>query len=395
MYTVCPKCALTLVVTAADLRVAQGYVRCGRCSNVFNALIGLTEERHPAPAPPPPEQPPQRREPASTTRHTHSEPTQDEVEAIPDSALEFNPAATDVTEVFVEPVRGADDDATGTFETIVLEAEDHLPPEDPQAPPRQAAARSETVQPDNRQTPDDEETYFDLDALMARTDAGDDAQTEVSPAVDDGDEASAPAQPAPAASAVRPALAASSDPDPVPVFQERPAAPGIVWTLGTVVLAILLAVQIVHHHRHELAANHRLNGPLTRLYGALGMPLVPRWNLQAYEVRQLGASADAAGTGLLSVRASIKNRGDQPQPLPLLRVIVQDRFGNRIAMRDVPPQAYLPRADSPVPLLSAGQRIDTEMAFVDPGRNAVGFEIDACLPAPYGGVACANDPGSR
>jgi hypothetical protein len=34
-----------LVVTAPDLRVAQGYVRCGRCSSVFNALARLTEER--------------------------------------------------------------------------------------------------------------------------------------------------------------------------------------------------------------------------------------------------------------------------------------------------------------------------------------------------------------
>src|SRR5207248_1636775 len=44
MFTVCPKCALTLVVTTEDLRVAQGYVRCGRCSSVFNALARLTEE---------------------------------------------------------------------------------------------------------------------------------------------------------------------------------------------------------------------------------------------------------------------------------------------------------------------------------------------------------------
>ncbi|MBV9726045.1 MAG: hypothetical protein JO299_12855 [Gammaproteobacteria bacterium] len=45
MFTVCPKCALTLVVTAADLRVAQGYVRCGRCSSVFNALARLSDQR--------------------------------------------------------------------------------------------------------------------------------------------------------------------------------------------------------------------------------------------------------------------------------------------------------------------------------------------------------------
>src|ERR1700726_663347 len=50
MFTVCPKCALTLVVTATALRVAQGYVRCGRCSNVFNALARLSEDRQAAAA---------------------------------------------------------------------------------------------------------------------------------------------------------------------------------------------------------------------------------------------------------------------------------------------------------------------------------------------------------
>ena len=43
MFTVCPKCTLTLVVTTVDLRAGQGYVRCGRCANVFNALIALRE----------------------------------------------------------------------------------------------------------------------------------------------------------------------------------------------------------------------------------------------------------------------------------------------------------------------------------------------------------------
>src|ERR1700691_2157141 len=52
MFTVCPKCALTLTVTAADLRVAQGFVRCGQCTNVFNALIALSDERQPQTATP-------------------------------------------------------------------------------------------------------------------------------------------------------------------------------------------------------------------------------------------------------------------------------------------------------------------------------------------------------
>jgi hypothetical protein len=105
----------------------------------------------------------------------------------------------------------------------------------------------------------------------------------------------------------------------------------------------------------------------------------------------LGASSVAGAPGQITVRASVKNGARQAQPLPLLRVTLQDRFGNRIASRDVAPKSYLPRAIPSSSLLSAGQRIDAEMAFVDPGSNAVGFEIDACLPAPGGGIACSND----
>src|SRR5262249_12909006 len=164
-----------------------------------------------------------------------------------------------------------------------------------------------------------------------------------------------------------------------------------MWTGGCVVLLLLLAIQVVHHYRHDLATNPTLNGPLTAIYSALGVSIVPRWNLGTYEVRQLGAATTADDPGKITVRASVKNAAHQAQPLPLLRVTLQDRFGNRIASRDVPPQSYLPRAIPSSALLSAGQRIDAEMTFVDPGSNAVGFEIDACLPAPGGGISCAND----
>ncbi|MGN6453635.1 MAG: MJ0042-type zinc finger domain-containing protein, partial [Steroidobacteraceae bacterium] len=145
MFTVCPKCALTLVVTAADLRVAQGYVRCGRCSSVFNALARLSDDRQAGPAadesaalssP----------EPTETTESTDpSEPseqadadlspldqalTQEDAERdtdtsaaaeepIPEDALEFNPETTDVGAVFVEPPPNPQwTAATGSFKAM-------------------------------------------------------------------------------------------------------------------------------------------------------------------------------------------------------------------------------------------------------------------------------------
>jgi hypothetical protein len=163
--------------------------------------------------------------------------------------------------------------------------------------------------------------------------------------------------------------------------------------VGSVLAVLVLAAQIVHHYRVELADYAWLRGPLTSIYSTLGAPLEPHWDVSAYEVHQLGAFAGAQSPGELTVRASVKNTAPRVQPLPLLRIIVQDRFGNRIAARDVSPNVYMPHAVS-AGYLGAGQRIDAEIAFVDPGPNAVGFEVDACLEQTAGRVHCANDPNA-
>jgi len=41
-------------------------------------------------------------------------------------------------------------------------------------------------------------------------------------------------------------------------------------------------------------------------------------------------------------------------------------------------------------LLGAGQRVDADIAIVDPGKDAVGFEIDVCLRVATN-VKCAAD----
>jgi predicted Zn finger-like uncharacterized protein len=447
MFTVCPKCALTLVVTAADLRVAQGYVRCGRCSSVFNALARLADERQgagaEAPAPPadfsssaaapeelsssavsaePQAAPPQAPE-------TPAPPSMSEDEPIPEEALEFNPAKTDVTSVFVQPEPDPQwTAATGSFKAMV-------------------AANQEATEKAVEIEPADQEVEVEIDAafLASMLKADTPAKPEHAPARPrSGAAAPVPQVPVPEAPAAapppgaarirptarhsahaRPRQAAVAPPparvQPVPAAiedsaEERDELAGefgargdpevregdtlrrllpLAWRIGAAVALFGLLVQIVNHYRDELAATARFNRPLTTLYAALGVHLVPRWDLHAYDVRQLGASVDPGGTGLITVRASIKNAAQQPQPLPLLRVTLQDRFGNRIASSEVAPRFYLPHAVPASSFLSAGQRIDAQMGFMDPGASAVGFELDACLPARGGGVACANDASTR
>lgn len=582
MFTVCPKCALTLVVTAADLRVAQGYVRCGRCSNVFNALARLSEDRTgavqspgqaPKPSPPrsevsgtfrtkaPPDAPgksaPSEAQAASPPKPGSGEsprppdpsgartsqnpagarpvqeaagtrpsqesagsppPQQDAstspkvtrptapVQATPspspkrygddsvaDEDLEFKPDATDINKVFVQPPPSPKfAAATGTFKTLKLEAENasraaqelartgerERPPPvqlepvntqvdvdiDPELLATMAELTSNRLEklsppppPDNPEpsTPATKGRVPEKPARdvtggavakapsAVRDGAGID-KAPVKPTVGSKPPAAPEAAGKPTEATGKPGaatgreVARASDlvrtPDIAPASEGPDLAQSLqaqrataletsqalrealaprkrrlnpqegepasqlptskldrVWSGGSVALLILLVLQIVHHYRNDLAANSTFNGPLTAVYAALGSPIVPRWDLNAYEVRQLGASTGPDAPGQITVRASVKNTGRQAQPLPLLRVTLQDRFGNRIASSDVTPQSYLPRAIPRSSVLAAGQRVDAEMGFVDPGANAVGFEIDACLPAPGGGISCSND----
>jgi Protein of unknown function (DUF3426) len=133
-----------------------------------------------------------------------------------------------------------------------------------------------------------------------------------------------------------------------------------------------------------------LGSAIGKIYGGLGVKLSPHWDLNAYEVRQWGAAAEPGDSGTLRVRASVFNSSRHAQPYPLLRLTLQDRFGGTVGSRDLEPREYLPVVPAGNELLGAGQRVDADIAIVDPGKDAVGFEIDVCLrDATY--LKCATE----
>jgi predicted Zn finger-like uncharacterized protein len=447
MFTVCSKCNLRLTVTATDLRAAQGYVRCGRCHNVFNALAALADD------------PARQSEPATSETPIRAALKTPEAPAEPqptpeaqvdptatDTSLEFNPASTNINEVFIEAAR---DEHTGTFESIILSGEESVDADGgaeqviaPQAlsaplPPDEAAGVGVDVQkmrdaladpqPARPVVPEPAPEKVPEQAASAAPETA----TEVAPAtpVTAVPAAAPPAEeveisftddslePAPAAGegpGVNAATAAQitsaleakeplaitpgHESTPAVILEEpeppRPRVPRWVLPGAAAVLAACLIAQVVQHYRTELADTAALRGPLTALYQDLGRPLEPHWDMASYEIRQLGASTDGAANDLV-VRASINNHARRDQPLPLLRVVMQDRFGNRVAGRDLLPAEYLERGAPQVSLLGPGQRIDVQVAFQDPGQLATGFEIDACMPGHDRTVICANDPGGH
>jgi predicted Zn finger-like uncharacterized protein len=437
LFTVCPKCTLTLVVTTVDLRAGQGYVRCGRCANVFNALIALREgdpaagtsdtarrrllETAPAsvdPAPgvgvemdPEPESEPQ--------PELAAEIPAEEIVLSEEGSLEFDALATDVSEIFISPAEAEHDTASGNYEAVVLQAEpspvaasmdpiaaDDWSLLDDDTPPADAESVIEespltyggVLQPDAPPDPAWVEQMFAEAEAQATapgprgmdwsaTDFAGDVMTEP----DEDADASPIASAAP-----RPPQTAPSDAALAPLLG-KPAIHRPSWQYigGLAGLALVFGLQIVHFNRQSVALSPTFGPLASTVYGWFGVTLSPRWDLTAYSVRQLGADSEGTDGTHLRVRVSLHNESGRVQPFPLLRLTLSDRFGNPIATRDLEPADYLPKRLADQRLLEPDQRVDAEVRVLDPGKSAMGFVIDACLRSSNGSIGCTADARAK
>ena len=399
MFTQCPQCQTTFRVSAAMLKAAQGRVRCGRCTTVFDALTFLMEQRQASAAP------------GEEPEIDLSDELLDEDEAdVPESALEFHLSADDLGKVFVvapaptlkRPAAGApptpipapvskpepdsddDDDVTAEHEILNLE--------------EGAAVEVITLEGD---TVESKDIKLDPEQSTPKVESRREATARIDAEVRREIEAAFAADPTTTAEFTLPSgrrITLQRDEPEVPEAHEVLArsrerfqlrfTPSR-WLAGSAVLAVLLVGQLVHTNRQSIVRSPVFGPALGAIYASLGSELSPAWDVRAYELRQWGAAADPGSSGTLRVRASLLNGADHAQPYPLLRLTLQDRFGSEVGSRALEPREYL-HSEPGSNLLGAGQRIDAEIAIVDPGKDAVGFEIDVCLRDPNG-LKCANE----
>ena len=415
MFTQCPQCQTVFRVTVAMLKAAQGRVRCGRCSHVFNALTFLIDQpdgdvppgAEPGETPPPdiPEGPNRRASDLPFDPDDYS--NQD----IPESALEFDLTVDDLNRVFVKapapslqvkpaeppiPIPTPSDEDTAeheiidieesaTVEAMVLEGEDV-----------QVTASLAPATPDPDIDADNQTSEFSAAMLEPAANDGDsdtDLKREIEKAFAN--------DPTTRAEFVLPsgthlkfndgvAEVDSEAATALEADQQQRKQLTKRWGLASGALALLLAIQLINFNRDALARSPVFGSAIGTIYRGLGVTLSPHWDLNAYELRQWGAAAEPGDIGTLRVRASVFNSAKQAQPYPLLRLTLQDRFGGRVGLRDLEPREYLHVPPGENELLGAGQRVDADIAIVDPGKDAVGFELDVCLRSAKN-LKCAAD----
>jgi predicted Zn finger-like uncharacterized protein len=399
MLTQCPSCQTTFRVTSEILRVAHGQVRCGRCQTQFDALERLIEEtdtgeiqsgrQRPGrtPAPPPPEEVEPEDIEAEDIESGDVEPQDIESQDVEQEAIEVQEPATheDIT------LEGRHIEITGSYRVVdeaggsraevreqVTEEWFEIEHLDEQA------AEDEAVSSPVADALSTDDTH-DVDALEAEEESSADYEASDGIEVEESQGTAGPARGRAAADA--------ADFDFLPSRQGTAVAR--IWKLLAAPLAILLLLQLVHTYRYTLARHPILGPPLIGLYGAFGMTLRPDWNLHAYEILQWHVGSDPAAPGTLRVRASIKNLAPFAQPYPLLKLVLEDRWGEQVRSREFEPSEYLDPTTAPDRLLAPAQQANATVVIVDPGPDAEGFRFDVCLRGASGPVCAADVPAAR
>ena len=371
MLTQCPNCQTTFRVTSEILRVADGQVRCGRCHSQFDALERLLEENDAGEV--------ASGRPLRPSRTAPPPPAEIEVE---------------------EPQTHEDITLEGRH--IEISGVYHVLPEDANGEPQVREETSEEwVEIDD--LPDDLADEFDeapedqsLDGEEAvvyenAADASAEAEASQAPLEEPSPE---PLTPPSARREARAHSTPEEDHDELSLLagrrSHRTSRSRWIWRALAAPLVLLLAIQLVHYNRASLARHPRLGGPLMSVYRALGVPLTPDWNLHAYEVRQWGVTSDPSVPGTLKVRASIKNLAAFAQPYPLLKLVLEDRWGEQVRAREFEPGEYLEPTIAPGRLLAPAEQTNATIAIVDPGPDAESFRFDVCLRG-RGGAVCAGE----
>lgn len=439
MYTRCPECGTVFRVAAAQLRAASGDVLCGGCAIAFNALKYLMDEL-PSEHDEPPEQASSR--PGSpgfesdTDMSAPDSPHQSTPAEDADRSLEFDapkqtwgsmfigdetdsshkadePESAPESDVERTGTKDDSDDADADLQTAtgtIEEWEDLLAelPEDSKNEPVFIVAEQERPNdgpilrsPELAEPSSAADDVSSVTTSSAPWQEGEEDSAPEAPVTDYDEDVETDAwsgySPAPPVDPVP--EADTLTPPPWITDQEAPASGQAAaqelsgnrgWWVGAAVLLLTLIAQLVHANRDALATSTRYGPEVRQLYAGLGLPLYPEWDLDSYTVRGSEAIAGQAQSNALQVIARVEIGGRTPVGIPLIRVLLQDRWSNTVASGVFYPADYLAGISVVPEVVGPGTSIPVRVNVMDPGTQAQGYVVDVCLPRRYSGLECQN-----
>ncbi|MGL6070597.1 DUF3426 domain-containing protein [Craterilacuibacter sp.] len=369
--TQCPQCQTRFKVSDAQLAVASGFVRCGRCAHVFNASDYLQDIPPPVPAAEP--------LPART-------PADDFELELPD----FDPA--DYPPTPAEAAGPAMMQAEAEAEP--WPAEEELPPPAPENPelaefqqaladalrsPKQASRSIEPPETPQATAPLPEMPLGNpFDDAVAEPDTLRTARTRLEPSMDD----SRPPEPAfehPTPAAAEPSAPADHKP------ASRRGGLNALLAVASISGLFILAGQLVYLNRTRISAElPELRPTLEQVCTNLGctVPLPTDRQLLRTEWSELTVVPDHPG--LVQFTATLKNHARYPQAWPAMELTLTDSEDRVLVRKVLPPAEYLPAAELKAGRFAAGSQVRISQRF-DAARlgarnGSLGYSVNWLYP---------------
>jgi predicted Zn finger-like uncharacterized protein len=342
ILTRCPGCSTVFRVTAAQLALREGQVRCGHCRAVFDAnaehvSLDATSPPRPVDAP----QQPAARFDETAELDTYAgdlaEGLSDETGSLEaDAATAIDTVASDGTAVEATAVAGASDERSAG-ERSAGEGAAHEGAAHEGAAHEGAAGERTSAVPSPDEGTADEATRDETSLAEDAPDAATVGPTDATP------------EPAPAALA--PSGFAQRSPAARFEWKQHPTT-GVpstrLYAAAGALLIVALLAQALFEYRDALAANAPASRPLLSAACALfGCTIEPPRDAGALSIDASDLQADPAHRGLLLLSATLRNRSTHAIAFPHLELTLTDASDRIVARRAFAPAEYAGGAADP------------------------------------------------
>ncbi len=372
MYTQCPICDTLFALNIAQLKVAQGKVRCGHCQVIFNALLNLSEEipRIPTVAEKIASSTPDKIEPDTAVSDAmpilmpaelSSEPASFGFTLIDEAAQDKQPASNVVAfnpppELAVEPEAWLD---TPALEPIAIPEPDWQPDTKTEFALNKEemqrlgliASDEVTLHPDNvgeQLTPYGADIDFAAPVPLTPLLKIVPHPLPKAPQLFAPDQLTAPNRRTPAALDNATIISRSVLQDYAPrhrkTFRWQNTA---VWSLGILGLLVLLIAQVAYFMRAELAQYPALRPALETLCTVFNCDVPLTRDLNKIELLNRDVRRHPTIQDALLVTVTLVNRAPFTQPYPDLQVTLANLNETTVAKRRFRPVDYLD-ANTPI-----------------------------------------------
>jgi len=362
LYTRCTECLTVFHITVAELRAADGRVVCGQCDQEFDALENLSDTLPPAGAPAPADAPVTEPAPPGSDTRDEDEFLREIESLIVDETDEGFPGPDDVFRI---------DASGGEARLVISDAQDTE---------------------DTPEQPDAEESEGEDGAPGADdgTDGGEPASVADADEEDTAGKAAAETQPQETGEEEGQDQASGVEPEPLPLPTEPPRRRRWPRIVVLTLVALVVGGAWAHSERGRLMRHPVGQAILGPVYGLLGIEAQPAWSASDLRVLRSAAVADPEAPESLRVTAEFRNSAPFGQPYPVLRVTLEDRWGQKVESRDFTPSEYR-ETHVAGRLMRPGERVQASVSLPDPGARAEGFRLDLCLEGPGRQLDCSTE----